>query len=144
LTITEAFPDTEGGLRTFLRASTGVAALVGTRVFFGVPRDAPTFPLVTVARVGGGMRAAEEAPIDYALIQVDAWGRRWEDGGTKAEAFAVAQAVMTALSGIRGRTTLQAGTVAFDATVLALLWAPDPDTDQPRYSMTVEVVALAS
>jgi hypothetical protein len=68
-------PDVEGGVRTFLRANAGVAAIVGQRVFFGVPKGATeaTFPLVTVSRVGGGDDFSD-VPIDVALVQIDCWG----------------------------------------------------------------------
>ena len=140
----ELWPDVEGGVRAYLRADAGVAALAGQRGYFGIPRQSATFPLWTVQRVGGGPIAGEEAPVDVALVQVDCWGRLGEQGGSKAEAWALATAVMGAFSAIRSRTVLTTGTSALDATVQALLWAPDPDTDQPRYTMTVEIVALAS
>lgn len=140
----ELWPDVEAGVRAFLRADTGVQALAAQRGYFGIPRQTPTFPLWTVQRVGGGPLPGEEAPVDVALVQVDCWGRLGEDGGSKAEAWALATAVASAFSSIRSRTVLITGTSALDATVQALLWAPDPDTDQPRYTMTVEIVALAS
>ena len=49
-------PDVEGAVRAWLRAHPRLA-LLGTRVFFGVP-EGVTFPFVTVARIGGGAYAA--------------------------------------------------------------------------------------
>ena len=140
----EQWGDVEGGLRAWLRADTGLQALVVQRVFFGIPRQDPVFPLVVVARVGGSELLGEETPVDYALLQIECWGSLLENGGSKAQAFAVAQAVQVALSTIRQPTLLTTGVKALSATVQALLWAPDPDTDQPRYLLTVEVPTLAS
>lgn len=132
------WPDVEGGLRDWLRTNPGVAALVSTRVWFGIPDD-PTFPLVTVARVGGGDDESE-AEIDQALIQVDCWGR----DRNKAEATSVALAVRKALHDIRGATTLKTGVVAYGAVVVDDRFLPDQQTSQPRYALTVAVTARAA
>lgn len=133
------FPDTEGAVRAFLRASAAVSALVGQRVFFGVP-DSPTWPLVTVQRVGGGDDLGE-APIDQALIQLDCWGRLYSDSdptkkhGDKAQARAVANAVRAAVHEVRSDLTTYAGCVLYGASVNSDLFVPDPDNDRPRYSL---------
>lgn len=133
-----SFPDVEGGVRDFLRT----AGVCGARGYFGVPDGTPTYPLFTVQRVGGGDDTSE-APLDQALIQIDVWGRRDAAGHTdKAEARAEANAVRTALQGIRGATALNATTIAYGAAVEADLWAPDP-TDRGRYSITALVTARA-
>ena len=47
--------DGEGVAREWLKGCAGVAALVGTRVYFGLPRKTtPTYPCIEVVRVGGG------------------------------------------------------------------------------------------
>lgn len=142
------FPDVEGGVRAFLRANTGVAALVGQRVFFGVP-DSPTWPLVTVQRVGGGDDLSE-APIDLALVQLDCWGRLYSDTnpdsthGDKAQARAVANAVRAAVHEIRSDGTVYAGCVLYGASVNSDLFVPDPDNDRPRYSLLTSWSARAA
>lgn len=146
--MTITLPDVEGGVRAFLRADAGVVALVAQRVFFGVP-DEPTWPLVTVQRVGGGDDFSE-APIDQALVQIDCWGRLYSDTdptkkhGDKAQARAVANAVRAALHEIRSDTTSFVGCVLYGATVNADLFAPDPDNDRPRYSLLASVSARAA
>lgn len=132
------WPDVEGGIRDYLRANTAIAALVGTRVFFGIPATVQ-YPLITVQRVGGGDDTSE-APIDQALIQIDVWAAV----GNKASATAVLNAVRDCLSGIRGRTTLKAGVTGFGAEVVSVIWAPEQGTDQPRYSVTAAVAAIAA
>lgn len=133
-------PDVEGAIRDHLR-TTNIDD-VGTRVYFGVP-DTPTFPLITIQRVGGGDDPGE-APIDLALIQIDVWARTDAAGHTdKAQARAVADDVRTALQNIRGATSLTDTCIAYGAAVEADLWAPDP-TDRGRYSITALVTARAA
>ena len=140
------WPDVEGGLRTYLRANSGVSALVGNRVFFGVPRKATetSFPLVTVQRVGGGADLSD-APVDVALLQVDCWGSLNANGDPlKVTATHLVNTVRAAVEAVNGRTTLTSGVDAFGITVESVVWAPDPDNDRPRYSVTAEVTAIAS
>jgi len=136
-----AWPDVEGGVRDWLRADTAITALVAGRVFFGIPEGATdaTFPLVTVARVGGGQDPSE-APLDLALIDVSVWGRLRD----KAGATEVLNAVRSRLEEIRGRTTLATGVDAFGAEVVGVVWLPDADNARPRYSVTAEVTAMAA
>lgn len=139
-------PDVEGALRIFLRANAGVAAIVGQRVFFGVPKNAveATFPLVTVQRVGGGDDEGE-APIDLALVQIDAWGGLDASGnGKKSEAAALMSAIRNALFAIRARTALSSTVDAAGISVQSVVWLPDPDNDRPRYSVTAEVTAIST
>lgn len=144
--MSDAFPDVEGGLRAWLRTRSEVTAIVGQRVFFGVPKGATeaTFPLVVVQRVGGGDDGGE-SPVDVALVQIDCWGSFDASGnGRKAEARALVNAVRSALHDIRTRTTLTTGVDVFGANVEADIWAPDPDNDRPRYVLTAEVTAISS
>jgi hypothetical protein len=140
------FPDVEGALRAYLRADAGVSALVGQRVFFDVPRSTreSSYPLITVARVGGGTDASD-VPIDLALISIDVWGTLDASGnGDKAGATAVVNAVRSALEAMNGRTTLSAGVDAFGAQEAGVVWLPDPDNGRPHYTVTAEVTAIAS
>lgn len=139
----ELYPDVEGAVRALLRANTGVAALVSTRVFFGVPRNAEEvdYPLVTVSRVGGG-QAPGPTPLDVALIQVDVWGKFLASGpGDKAGATAVLNAVRSALDVTQSVTPLT-GHQILGAESGTVIWLPDPDTDRPRYTLTAEVSAI--
>lgn len=140
------WPDVEGALRTWLRAQSGVSAIVGNRVFFGVPRKATesSFPMVVVTRVGGAPDLSE-APVDLALVQVDCWGSLNGAGDPlKATATDLVNAVRAALESVNGRTTLTAGVDVFGIAVESVIWSPDPDNDRPRYSVTAEVAAIAS
>jgi hypothetical protein len=141
------WPDVEGAVRDWLRADPGVSAFVGSRVFFGVPRNArdpQSFPLVTVARVGGAADP-NEAPVDLALLSIECWGSIDPSGnGDKAEATAVVNAVRSALEGINGRTALSGFVDAFGVAEAGVVFAPDPDNDRPRYVLTAEVTAMAT
>lgn len=134
------WPDVEGGLRTYLRADSGLAALVNRRVFFGVPKGDTRYPLVTIQRVGGGDDPSADVPIDRALIQVDVWG----EPRRKSQATEVLGALRTALEAIRGRVHLSPGIDAFGATVETVFYAPDPADDRPRYIVTALVTAIAA
>lgn len=142
------FPDVEGGIRDYLRGHASVSALVGTRVFFGIPAT-PTFPLVVVQRVGGADDPSEAA-IDQAVIQIDCWGRLYADsdpthvGGDKAGCDAIRRAVRKALRDIRTATALNASVVAYGARVESDPFRPDPDSDRPRYAITASVTARAA
>ncbi len=134
--MTSAWPDTEGALRDLLRADSGVSALAGNRVFFGLPAPVK-FPADVVRRAGGGQDPGE-TPIDRPLVMIDCWGIP----GDKAGAHAITAAVRDALSNIRSATT-QGATVLYGANVIGAVFVPDPETDQPRYSLTVDVTARA-
>jgi hypothetical protein len=143
--ITEVWPDVEGAMRTWLRNHTAVSAIVGARVFFGVPKKSPRFPLVTVQRVGGGDDLGTDAPLDIALLQIDCWGEIDDSGnGVKSGATALVNAVRTALRAVGSDTLLTTGVTAHGVNVESVLWLPDPDNDRPRYSVTAEVTAIST
>ncbi|MGK2948988.1 MAG: DUF3168 domain-containing protein [Acidimicrobiales bacterium] len=133
----ETMPDVEGAVRAALRADSGVSALVGTRVLFGVP-SSPTWPLVTVQRVGGGDDPGE-APIDLGLVQIDCYGAEHN----KAQAWAVVSAVRTWARSVRGATALTEEVTAYGIDVESVIWAPDA-ADRPRYSVTALVTARST
>lgn len=143
MTFTRTFADVEGGLRSWLRAQSGVSSVVGTRVFFGIPRDeagqpSAAFPLIVLNRVGGAPQTGG-APLDDALIQLDCWGGI----SNKAQAWAAAKAVMDALESMTPQT-LAAGVYAYGASVESVIWLPNPDDDRARYVVTAMVTARAA
>lgn len=139
----EVVPDIEGALRSWLRSNISPSTLVGSRVYFAVP-DNPTYPLVTVARIGGGDDEGE-TPLDQALLTIDVYGSLNGQGhGDKAGATAVVNAIRSALRQIRGRTTLTDSVDAFGAEVAGVVWSPDPDNGRPHYALTVGVTAISS
>lgn len=138
------YPDPEGLIRDGLKADAGVVAIVGNRGFFGIPKRATeaTFPLFTVARVGGG-QALGDAPLDVALVQIDCWGSLDARGnGLKAQCTALVNAVRSSLEAM-GTETRIAG-VELGVNVESVLWLPDPDNARPRYSITAEVAVISA
>jgi hypothetical protein len=139
----DAFPDTEGAIRSWLRDQLAVRAVVGNRVFFGVPKAATeaTFPLVTVQLVST-VPDPSEAPIDRSLIQIDCWGSLDASGnGQKAAATALVNTIWALLHSITQPTPMGTVTV-FGANVESVTWLPDPANDRPRYVLTAEVTAI--
>lgn len=144
--MTESYSDVEGALRTWLRAQAAITALVGQRVFFGVPKAATEakFPMLTIRRVGGG-DSPGDAPVDAALLQIDCWGSIDDSGnGIKSTCTTLVNTLRSVLRQIDGRTVLATGTAAFGVSVESTIWLPDPDNDRPRYIVTVEVTVISS
>lgn len=131
----ETLPDVEGACRTHMRLNAGIAAAVGEKVLFGVVGDDAQ---ITVRRVGGGDDTSE-APIHQALIQFDCWGAP----RNKAQAWAVASAVLSWARAIRRATALTTEVTAYGVDVESVIWAPD-DADRPRYSITASVMARSN
>jgi len=142
----ETMPDIEGALRTWLRTQTDLTALIGNRVFFGVPKGAAeaSFPLVTVQLVDS-RDDGSEAPVSLDLVQFDVWGSLDTSGnGKKAEATSVVNALRSVCRQVRGRTALTATVAAFGIEIVGVAWAPDPDDDRPRYVVTAEVTSIST
>ena len=123
-------PDMEAVCAVVLRNA--AITNVGTRVYSSIPRD-PTFPLITVHRIGG-LPAVREY-LDAANIQIDVWG------GTKSEARDIAARARVVLLTIAG-TLITSPVRAWISGVedqLGLSWQPDPVTGRDRYVFGVAV-----
>lgn len=124
------YPDAELAVKTWARANTTLQAVFGTpaRFTFGTPRNqAATFPLATLARVGGAPEPGD-VPVDAAAISFSVWG------DNKGQAATAAVALVRAVSEIRCGTAAGASAVLLGALVtLGPLWSPDPDDDRARY-----------
>ena len=111
-----------------------LAGVVGDRVYAGGLPTATERPCVAVTRVGG----FADGPIDRPLIQCDSYGTN----GVQAET--VDAALRTLLASTPASTVLAAGLHFMGATEEAAgLLLRDPDTDEPRYSTTVELAIKA-
>lgn len=139
------YPDTEGAVRNYLRAHADVQAAVAQRVFFAVPDEA-TFPLLTVALVGG-FDDASDAPLDQSLVRIDALGDLHPGSlnhPNKAQAATAALAVRQALYDLRDGADVSVGarTVRLHgAGVQSVVYLPDPANHRPRYSITTQIAA---
>lgn len=139
------WPDPEGLTRDHLKADGAVAAIVGTRVFFGIPKRnvEATFPLITVARAGGGQDPGSDAPLDESLLQIDCWGKLDASGnGLKAACTALVNAVRSSLEAMGTETRIAGHEVG--TNIESVLWLPDPDNNRPRYSITAAVAVIAA
>lgn len=134
---TETYPNVEEALRTFLRANAGLTALVGNRVFYDIPSDT-AYPLIVISRIGGGDDESE-ACIDQAVMRFAVWGNHNARSATNA----VVAALRSALRSIRGSTLIATGVRAYGATVDSVIFAPDPETNRPRFIVTARVTAIA-
>lgn len=124
---TSNLPDPEGAFRSWLRTHPRLAVL-GTRVFFGIP-EGVTDPFVTVARIGGGSYDPRLSLSAY--------------GSTKNSAADVAQRIAAAVEGIEN-TVLAPGVLAQGGTVDMILWQPDRTDDHPRYVVDVTIFVSAT
>ena len=117
-------PDMEAVAAVTLR-NAAISGL-GTRVYSSIPAD-PTYPLVTVQRIGGIPSVREY--LDTANIQIDVWG------GSKSEArdiAARARVVLLSLAGTSVTSPVSAWISAVE-DVLGLSWQPDQLTGRDRY-----------
>lgn len=122
--MTDALPDAELVVVTYLRQHTATAALVGTRVYTELPGDA-TWPLAKIVRIGGPPVA--RGTLDVATIQCEAYA------DTKAAARQLAATIQAAFADAAGFT--DSGAYITNAEPLSgLQWLPDPDlADRARY-----------
>lgn len=121
-------------LRDWLAAQ-NLAGVVGTRVYAGGLPTGATRPCVAITRVGG----FASGPIDQPLVQIDSYA-----GANGGQAETVDAAVRSLLQSTPASTALTATLHFMGATEeVAGLLLRDPDTDEPRYSTTVEIVTKA-
>ena len=128
-----AFPDTEAIAAKTLRD----ANITGSRVYSSIPKN-PTYPLITVHRIGG--LPAVRDYMDAANIQIEVWG------GTKSEAFdaaAEARATLIELEGTSVTDPVDAWISAVEDS-LGLSWQPDPLTGKDRYLFAVSIYARST
>jgi hypothetical protein len=120
-------------LRDWLQAR-DIGGVVGSRVYAGgLPTDAVR-PCMAILRVGG--RA--DAPLDLGLYQLDSYGT------TGAQAEAVDAAARTVLASTPASTALTGALHLMGSNEeSAGLLTHDPDTGEPRYSTTVEIIIKA-
>lgn len=116
-------PDIEAIAATALR----VAAIpLVTGVYSAIPKT-PTFPLITVERVGGSPVVREY--MDGADVEVAVWAT------TKSEGHDIAQRARVVLLELEG-TAVTSPVAAFVSSVddaQGLRWHPDQSTGRDRY-----------
>lgn len=128
-------PDLEAVAAEALR--TAAITNLGTRVYSSIPRT-PTFPLVTVQRIGG--IAAVREYMDTANIQIDVWSENKSQGRDIA---ARARVVLLSLAGTTVTSPVSAWISAVEDT-LGLSWQPDQLTGRDRYIFGVLIYGRAA
>jgi hypothetical protein len=129
--VTVTFADAETLVKAWL-ATTPVAPLVtrpdaGLSIFLAMPTSAP-LPAVVLSRVGGAPRAAKDIPEDAARISMHCWAK------TRTAASAMASKVVAACESLARDGRYTSGTSHLvAATVISVVWLPDPEADLPRY-----------
>lgn len=122
--------DVEAVFVSFLLAQGSVTALVSTRVYTRKP-DAPTWPLITVRRVAGGLTLAD-GPEDNPTLQVDCWAA----GDDEDQASLIARTVVSVLANMRAYDTHLG-----PHHVTSLVPLTDPDTGRSRVSLDVDLLS---
>lgn len=125
-------PDIEGIAIEYLLADLDVAALVDDRIYASIP-EGPTYPFLTVERIGGRPRPRPHW-IDQAQLQVAGWS---EDD--RSEARDICATALAALHDLPGISSL--GVVTGVEDVLGPRPLYDPETSRPRFLAEVLITA---
>lgn len=123
-------------------ATTSVAALVtrapgALSIYLSMPPAAPV-PAVLISLIGGGPLGGADLPQTRYRVQFDCIGT------TRDQASMLARTVIGELEwlGRGGPGAIAAGVYLGSATVLAQIWAPDPDSDRPRYIVDTAITTV--
>jgi len=120
-----------------VRAHADVQALCAQRVWTRIPAD-PTWPLVTLERVGGTTVRPEH--IDRPQIQYAAWGDL-DDPDAEPATGLLARTVQAVLHEQSGTDHSPDGVICDVTDVLSPFWLPDTDSQpaRPRWMGQVAV-----
>jgi hypothetical protein len=122
-------PDMEQELVIFLAAHASLTPLIGSPGRVGTELQTELAAL-QVTSLGGTQPWPWEATAEF---QLSAWG------GSKAEANLLARTVVAAAYDLVGQAVTGGRVVGADVR-LAPLWAPDEETNRPRYRTDVAFV----
>lgn len=96
----------DAGLVALLQANAGLEALIGTRIYPDVLPDEPTLPAITYQFLGGNSKPTfNTSGMQKLRVEFNCWSASWPQGGTKAQAAAVRDALVAALNGYQGTLT---------------------------------------
>ena len=130
--------DVEAALVRYFREDPHVAALTSGNVAGELPDNFDTaneLPFLRLFRVGGNFVDGNTGRLERARVQLDCWAR------TKAEAFDLANVTVRCAFDLAAGIDV-AGLVFTDVRVeLGPTWSPDPETDLPRYLLTLAFFA---
>lgn len=115
-------PDAELALIQYLKARTEITALIpAARITTALPPQ-PTYPCVTVTRMGGSALVWQR--IDEPDFQVEVWG------GSRFECNTLARTVRACIMSIRN-DTVSAGVLVSAGEQVGMQWMPDDVTVPP-------------
>jgi hypothetical protein len=128
-------PDIEAITVGYLSTHAEITVLCGDRVYTEAP-EGPTYPFITVFRVGGQPRPRPRW-LDQAHLQIDAWG---DDGDfSREDTRDLCETAVAALHELNGVTDL--GVVTAVEDILGPRSLPDSETSFPRFEAEVLVTA---
>jgi hypothetical protein len=136
------FPDVEGALITWLKNDLVLDSLVDGCVFFGVPRQVKSFPIVTLFQVTAfPANSNAPSPEFKSTIQIDVWGDLPDAPKAKLNCTNVQLHLLALLDDIQN-TNLTSSVRALSATVTDSRWLPDTSSKRTRYVLTVDIKAI--
>ena len=126
-------PDVEVLARRWAINDTEISALINTRCSTRLPKN-PTFPYLTVFRVGGQPERLEEPVIDQALIQWDCYAGK----GNNAPKYSEASELMRTL--VDSAERFEGGSVGGLGVILGfqtnnVIRQEEPSTGWARYTV---------
>jgi hypothetical protein len=123
----------EQELVTWLKARATVTALTtAARISTELATAATIGPALQVTSLGGTQPWPWEAVVEF---QLSAWG------GTKPQANLLARTVAAAVYDLVGQPITGGHVTGVDVR-LAPLWAPDEDTNRPRYRVDISLIVM--
>ncbi len=121
-----------GSISKHLRNDPTVNAHTGTAVYTVLPNEPKNFPMILVARTGGGPVFTDPLMLDEVRLQVDVWADR------QAEANTVAEAVRSSLASLQGTVFDGAAFVMVD--LINYTESPDTSLTPTKQRVILEVL----
>lgn len=127
--------DVEALLVAELGQDAAITALAADRVSTELPRDLP-LPYLQLSRLPGSIVDDASMRVERARVQLSSWA------DNRGDALDLARAALRAIAELAGGSFEQGTVTGVDAE-LTPYWSPDPDTDTPRYLLTVALYVHA-
>lgn len=133
-------PDSESLMVAWARANPEITALVGSRVGTRLPKE-PTFPYLTVFRVGGPPDGVEGGAIDEALLQWDCYGDKKTRVPDYAAASLLARTLVEQVEINEGGRVGTVGAILGMTVVNGPRRQEEPTTGWARYIVETQLLA---
>lgn len=147
------YADSEQAITNWLKANTTIrnaVKVVSGRpgIFLGgapkIPNDPDnaklknSLPILVLYRAGGNPDNTSDASIDYPRISFSCYS------GNRAGAWNLANTLVQECMSITGGTVLDSSAVCGGASVLSVVWLPDPVLDLACFRVDISFTVLAS